>query len=380
MTDLSSLARDHSADSARSPAQQEAAALDRAGRHQDAVAVLSTAAAAGDLGAKRTVGLRILLGDRAPLMGPEGAGLIQDAAAEGDAESASLSAVLAGAGVHRPQDWREALDWLQRAAELGSPRARGALGVLCADAELGARAAGTEPPAGLWRRLRGDVDIAALLAPPPGRTLHADPLVRAYADFASPRVCAWLIARARGRLARAQVYNPETQAVVHTPDRTNSAALFSLVDADLVQIALQARIAAAVGAPFGHLEACFVLHYAPGQAFEDHYDFVEPETPNYAEEIARNGQRVVTFLVYLNDDYEGGETEFPRMGVSHKGAAGGGMFFVNALPSGAADTRTLHAGRPPRTGQKWVVSQFIRNRLVAPGTRAEAPFRHPASA
>jgi hypothetical protein len=26
--------------------------------------------------------------------------------------------------------------------------------------------------------------------------------------------------------------------------------------------------------------------------------------------------------------------------------------------------RTLHAGRPPRAGEKWIVSQFVRNRPV----------------
>ena len=46
-------------------------------------------------------------------------------------------------------------------------------------------------------------------------------------------------------------------------------------------------IAATVGAPFSHLESLFVLHYAPGQVFEDHYDFVGPEIPDYAQEIAR---------------------------------------------------------------------------------------------
>jgi prolyl 4-hydroxylase len=71
---------------------------------------------------------------------------------------------------------------------------------------------------------------------------------------------------------------------------------------------------------------------------------------------------VVTFLIYLNDDYLGGETEFPRVGVSHKGRRGEGLFFVNALDDGAADLRTLHAGRSPASGAKWIVSQFMRDR------------------
>ncbi len=83
---------------------------------------------------------------------------------------------------------------------------------------------------------------------------------------------------------------------------------------------------------------------------------------DYAGEIARNGQRVITFIVYLNDDYDGGETAFPQLGFEHKGRRGGGIYFVNALPDLSPDKRMLHAGRPPTRGEKWIVSQFIRDR------------------
>jgi len=359
--------RDIANDISDLPLWREVTALDEAGRHMDAIVLLSRAAAEGDLLAKRTVGLRILFGDRAPLLGPEGAKLIAEAAKDGDAPSAVLSATLAGAGVYCVQDWRAALDWLQYAAELGSVRARGALRLLCADTELGAHAETAASPAELWRRLRAKVDIAAQLSPRPGHLLLGDPLIRVYPDFAGPQMCAWLIAQAQGRLARAQVYNPHTGGVEAASERTNRAALFNLLDADLPQIILQARIAATVGVPFGNLEPAAILHYAPGQMFEDHYDFVDPASPNYAEEIARNGQRRITFLLYLNDDYEGGETAFPSLNLSHKGQAGQALSFENVLPDGVGDTRTLHAGRPPVRGEKWVLSQFIRDRTVVPG-------------
>jgi prolyl 4-hydroxylase len=348
-------------------AQREALSLDRVGRHLEAIAVLSRAAAAGDLVAKRTVGLRILLGDRAPPMGPEGVRLISEAATEGDARSAELSAVLSGAGIHCAQDLAEALDWLELAAGLGSHRAGGVLGVLCADRELAARASAHKPPGGLWSQLRANVDIARLISLPPIRSHHQEPLIRSARAFADPWLCDWLIAQARGRLSRAEVYNPHTGGLEQTPERSNSSALMSLLDTDLAQIVLQTRIAAAVGKPFSHLEPAFVLHYAPGQTFHDHYDFVDPETPGYEQDIARNGQRVVTFLLYLNDEYEGGETEFPLIDFHHKGAMGEGFFFVNVRPDGEADTRTLHAGRPPSRGEKWVFSQFVRDRALVPG-------------
>lgn len=93
--------------------------------------------------------------------------------------------------------------------------------------------------------------------------------------------------------------------------------------------------------------------------------FVDPAIPNYSQEPAWNGQRVVTFLIYLNDDYEGGETAFPSLGFSHKGRRGQGLFFVKALADMPPDLRMVHAGRPPTSGEKWVVSQFFRSRPMS---------------
>ena len=118
------------------------------------------------------------------------------------------------------------------------------------------------------------------------------------------------------------------------------------------------------------MEGPTVLHYAIGEEITNHYDFVNPRIPNYAAEIAQRGQRIVTFLVYLNDDYEGGETDFPSLGLRYHGAKGQGLFFTNALPNGEADLRMVHAGLPPKDNEKWLMSQFIRNRVVL-GARAE---------
>ncbi len=111
------------------------------------------------------------------------------------------------------------------------------------------------------------------------------------------------------------------------------------------------------------MEGPTVLHYSPGEQIANHYDFVDPHsTPDYAGEIARNGQRVITFLVYLNDDYDGGETGLPELGFAHKGRKGDSLYFVNALPDMSPDMRALHAGRPTSRGEKWIVTQFVRSR------------------
>ncbi|MGD2166803.1 MAG: 2OG-Fe(II) oxygenase [Gammaproteobacteria bacterium] len=144
----------------------------------------------------------------------------------------------------------------------------------------------------------------------------------------------------------------------------NCQAGFNLMEADVVQIIVQHRIAVAVGLPIHHLEGPTVLRYQEGEQITNHFDFVDPAIPNYSEEIRRRGERIITFLIYLNDGFTAGETDFPEFGLRYKGRRRDGVFFVNALPNGQPDTRTVHAGRPPVGGEKWVFSQFIRNRPV----------------
>jgi prolyl 4-hydroxylase len=333
---------------------------DAAGRHDEAINALARATQAGDVEATTRLGKRLLVGDRAPCLPAEGARFLFDANEQGGAEAAARLAVLHGAGVQVAQNWRAAFELLIVAAERGWAPAREQVAVLASEAavaEQRARSGGTA-----WRTLGAAVDLASWFGAPAGETLHSEPLVRTFREFLSPRVCAWLIAQSRDRLARAQVYDPVSKQDITHATRTNTAAGFGLIEAGLVHLLVQQRMASACGLPLDHMEALAVLHYEVGEQIDDHFDFVDPRTPDYAEHVAAHGQRVITFLIYLNDDYAGGETDFPHFSVCHKGARGEGLFFVNALPSGEPDLRSVHAGRPPRTGEKWIVSQFIRNR------------------
>ena len=200
--------------------------------------------------------------------------------------------------------------------------------------------------------------------------MSANPLVRVFPNFVTPSVCNWLIEQARPGLKRALIYDPVGGKDIADHMRTNSAAGFDLMHADLVQAAVQWRMSIAVGVPIAHMEGPTVLHYAIGEQITNHYDFVNPRIPNYQSEFDKRGQRIVTFLVYLNDDYEGGETDFPEPGPALSRRKGNGIFFTNALPNGEPDLRMVHAGLPPKDNEKWLMSQFIRNRVVL-GARAE---------
>jgi hypothetical protein len=317
---------------------------DAAGRHDEAIDCLARATQLGDVEAKTRLAKRLIVGDRAPLLCSQGAGFMREAAMQGGAEAAALLAVLAAAGLGGRHDWRAALELARLAAARGWRPAADQLEVLASvDA--------------------GNLDREPWGAVPPGIALHDGPAIRLFPAFLNDVVCSWLIERSRHRLVRARVYDAAgSKSDVVSELRTNSSAGFNLMETDLVHLMVQTRIARASGLPLVNMEGATVLHYAVGEQIANHYDFVDPSMPGYEDEVRTRGERVMTFLVYLNDDYEAGETDFPRLGVRHKGRRGEGLYFVNALPSGAPDLRSWHAGRPPATGEKWLLSQFIRSR------------------
>jgi prolyl 4-hydroxylase len=337
----------------RSPALVAAEALDADGRHDEAINQLAAAAQRGDIEATTELAKRILIGDRAPRLRRQGIGLLNDAVNGGGAEAAERLAVVHASGVMAPPDWRSALNLLIVAAERGWDAARAQLAVL--SSMVG-------DPALAPRSLLEEANLRKLLVPVAGSVIHDDPRICVFTAFVSDAVCEWLIERARPRLERARVYDVVKQTDFVDDSRTNSFAVFNAVQADLVQLMVQARMSVGCGQPMNHMEASTVLHYAVGETIGNHYDFVDPAHPNYADEIRKFGNRVVTFLVYLNQGYEGGDTDFPKLGISHSGRRGEGLFFVNTLPDGQANVRTLHSGRAPTRGEKWVFSQFVRNR------------------
>lgn len=339
---------------------RRAAQCDAAGEHDQAINALARATQLGDVEAMTQLGKRLVVGDRAPLLPRDGVRFLLDAMRAGGAEAPARVATLAALGLYVEQGLQDALDLLIVAAERGWAAAgdqlRALAGVAPGDDAAVARSD--------WRALSSSIDLGFWAAAVAGVTLSAAPLVQSFDGLLPFTVCDWLIERSRTQLKRALVYDAVGGREIADHTRTNTVAQFDLMGTELLHLLVQMRMSAACRTPIANMEATAVLHYDVGEEITNHFDFVNPRVPNYTEEIARNGQRMLTFLIYLNDDYDGGETEFPRLGIRHKGRRGEGLLFINALEDGSPDLRTVHAGRPPMRGEKWVVSQFVRNRRV----------------
>lgn len=290
----------------------------------------------------------------------EASELLNVASQAGHSKATELRALFDAMGVGRPQSWERALDMLQLAAEQGSRPAREQLLVLSNSS------AGTpdreRDPCEPWVQTRQAISLEQLMRHRERRALSDAPRIRTIEAFASSSECRWLIERARARLKPAPVIDALGKQIVD-PVRTSKGTAFELLDMDVVIEVIRARISAAIHIPVTVFEPTQVLNYCVGEEFKLHVDFLESDNPQHQRQIESQGQRIATFLIYLNADFGGGCTEFPRIGVNYRGRAGDAIFWANCDIEGRPDPMTLHAGLPPTRGEKWVLSQWIRDRV-----------------
>ncbi|HEX8938406.1 MAG TPA: 2OG-Fe(II) oxygenase [Sphingomicrobium sp.] len=292
--------------------------------------------------------------------------LIESASAAGYAPASEQCALLECVGVGRPIDWAKAFDRMQQAAEQGSLSAARQL-LLFADPKGDASPPESPPPRN-WSKVRGRIDERTMLASVQGLTAIERPFVGVFQKFASAAECRWLIDRARECLGPSTITDYSTGVLRPDPRRTSRTAMFTFDEVDLVIEMIRARIAATLNLQLPRFEASQVIHYAPGQEFKPHHDYFDPAAQGFQEEISTRGQRVATFLIYLNDQFNGGETRFPSLGFNYRGGIGDAIAFASVDPDGRPNPLTLHAGLAPASGEKWIFSQWVRDR--APGRQA----------
>jgi prolyl 4-hydroxylase len=180
--------------------------------------------------------------------------------------------------------------------------------------------------------------------------LSESPAVFTAQGFASPAECDHLIARAAPHLQPSVVIDRATGRTVAHPDRKCDSMLFGVGAEDLAIAAIRRRVAAFAGVDVAQTEPLQVIRYRAGDEFRAHRDSVAPG----------ENQRVMTALVYLTEDYEGGETRFVRTGLSHRGRRGDVLLFRNCDPAEAPDPQAEHAGMPVLSGTKIILSCWIR--------------------
>ena len=334
-------------------------AADEPERYDPQLDQLRHSAKTGSVEAMSRLGRLLVAGKRAPHEPQEGAALLAAAMEKGDADATCVMATLSGAGAWAQQSWPKALDLLQLAAERGSKYARQQLPMLAGDQALAGKARHDATDPDLWKRLRESIDLEKWVVPPPPVQICEAPRIWTVSDFTTPGVCDWLMDKAKGNLAPSMMFDGQKSRFNAT--RTCSDYVFDMVSSGVILVLLRIKISLATGQAVPQMEPPQIFHYDVGQEIKPHHDFLYDGEHAYGNEGGYQGDRKATFLLYLNDDYEGGELEFVHPGLRHKGKKGDGIFFAS-MKDGKPDKESLHGALPVTKGEKFILSQWIHDR------------------
>ncbi|KAJ6378480.1 hypothetical protein OIU78_028674 [Salix suchowensis] len=188
----------------------------------------------------------------------------------------------------------------------------------------------------------------------PFQILSWRPRALYYPAFLTAEQCQHIINMAKPSLQPSTLALRKGETAETTRGIRTSSGMFVLSSEDQTGVlqVIEEKIARATMVPRTHGEAFNVLRYEIGQKYDAHYDAFNPE-----EYGPQTSQRVATFLLYLSNFEEGGETTFPLEndenfegydaqkcnGLRVKPNRGDAIVFYSTFPNNTIDPASLHA-------------------------------------
>lgn len=123
-------------------------------------------------------------------------------------------------------------------------------------------------------------------------------------------------------------------------------------DAHPLMKTIKDRVEQLTDIPQKYYEDLQIVRYRRGQEYQAHYDVTEGEPDK--------DLRQKTVLIYLNDDFEGGETSFEKAGVTVAPKKGMAVLWDNIDNRGEVLPCALHAASPVTKGTKYACTVWIR--------------------
>jgi prolyl 4-hydroxylase len=174
--------------------------------------------------------------------------------------------------------------------------------------------------------------------------------VRILDDFFSAHACEHIISLCEGKYLfnQSAVENNREHLLVASARSSYTAFLKDL--ADPVLDGIYRKVAGLLGVPENWIEPLQCVRYNPRQEYRPHYDSNDVNLRKH------------TFFVYLNDDFERGETFFPELHYQVEPRKGRAVYFLNRDQEDNLIPFSVHAGLPVETGIKYGCNVWIRSR------------------
>lgn len=159
-------------------------------------------------------------------------------------------------------------------------------------------------------------------------------------DFLTREECDFII-----YLSKSSYIEPSKR--VGRPDRSTYFHTFENGDSEFIDN-LKNRISKLIDKPIDNLGSVQVNRYRVGEGFPPHYDY-DANGIDY------------TFLIYLNDDFTGGETHFPNLVTKISPRKGRAIYWINSIEgTNELEYLSLHEALPIESGEKWMIVIWVR--------------------
>jgi prolyl 4-hydroxylase len=178
-------------------------------------------------------------------------------------------------------------------------------------------------------------------------------------NIITPEECRHLIDLATPRFSRSGIVGKPG------PDAVRTSETAWIDKDDPVSQKIIKKACELTGKTPDYCEQIQVVRYTPGAYYRPHHDSCCDEDPSCLEFEKISGQRIGTLLIYLNNEFENGETEFPNLQSKFRAQPGTGVFFRPMNKSGKqCHPLALHGGMPPVNGTKYACNVWVRENKI----------------
>lgn len=180
---------------------------------------------------------------------------------------------------------------------------------------------------------------------------------RVYRDFITEEERQHIMERAKKNFKPSRVNGDNKKDIDTSKIRVSDTAWLDPNNDPVVKRVMK-RCLGKCDRPLRNCEHLQVVRYRPGGYYRPHHDacMLRAGCREY-NQLAN--QRMFTFLIALNDDYEGGTTSFPNLNKTYKLNAGDVLKFHNLNNYGWGSDSSLHSGDPVKSGEKWICNVWV---------------------
>jgi prolyl 4-hydroxylase len=159
-------------------------------------------------------------------------------------------------------------------------------------------------------------------------------------------------------------YNYKDSIVVgsNNPEGIRKSQTYWLKKDDPVAQKIIKKVCSIDGHSIEQAEDIQIVKYEPSGYYNEHHDSC-CDNLDECKEFVKDGNRIVTMVIYLNDEFEGGATRFPKLNKNFKPKKYSGILFYPMNKNGdKCHEKSLHAGMPITKGEKYIANVWLRDK------------------